>query len=475
MVMEARNHHVILFPFMAQGHITPFLLLAKKIHQRNPNYTITLVNTPLNIQKLKSSLPLNSNIQLKSLPFQSSAHGLPPETETTATLPFPLIINLLQASETLQPAFDQLITDITRQDGCPPLCIIADHFLGWTVEVARKFGVFHAIFLTCGAYGGSVYFSLWKNLPHTVTTSNKIPLPEFPGIYVHRSQLPKHLIAADGTDAWSIFVQRQITFCMKSDAMLTNTVEEFERLGIGMLQKLLQIPVWSIGPLLRLSASNSIEITLLQWLDSHPTASILYLSFGSQNTISASQMMELAMGLEASGTSFIWAIRPPLGSDIKGDFKSEWLPDGFEDRMRERNQGILLHGWAPQVEILSHPSVGAFLSHCGWNSVLESLICGVPIIGWPLTGDQLYNSKFLEEEVGVCVEVARGISETVRKERVKKVIEMVMNGDEMRRKAREMAKVLRSALKDETNGAGEGRVGSSARGLDEFLKVAVSS
>ncbi|XP_020249519.1 UDP-glycosyltransferase 92A1-like, partial [Asparagus officinalis] len=427
MVMEVRKHHIILFPFMAQGHISPFLLLAEKIHRKNPKFTITLINTPLNIKKLRSSLPPKSNIHLKSLPFNSSAHGLPPETETTASLPFPLIINLLRASETLQPKFDEFITDITRKDGCPPLCIIGDHFLGWTVEVARKFDIFHSVFLTCGAYGGSVYFSLWKNLPHTKTNSIEFSLPELPDIYIHRSQLPKHLLSANGTDPWSIFVQRQISYCKKSDAMLINTSEEFETLGLSMLRKFLgQVPVLPVGPLLRLSESHSTEASLFQWLDSNPNASVLYVSFGSQNTISCSQMMNLAMGLESSGVPFIWAIRPPLGFDIKGDFNPEWLPQGFEERMREKNQGILLYKWAPQVEILSNSSVGAFLSHCGWNSVLESLVFGVPIIGWPLTGDQIYNSKFLEEEAGVCVEVARGGASVVEKERVVSVIEVVM-------------------------------------------------
>ncbi|XWS67699.1 hypothetical protein CRYUN_Cryun04dG0028300 [Craigia yunnanensis] len=95
------------------------------------------------------------------------------------------------------------------------------------------------------------------------------------------------------------------------------------------------------------------------------------------------------MGLEASGVAFIWVIRPPL--------KAEWLHDGFEKRIKKSNQGILVSQWAPQVEILYHRSTGTFLSHCGWNSVLESLSNGVPIIGWPLAGEQFFNSHLLEK------------------------------------------------------------------------------
>ena len=83
-------------------------------------------------------------------------------------------------------------------------------------------------------------------------------------------------------------------------------------------------------------------------------------------------MMELAIGLEASAKSFLWVITPPVGFDLRAEFRSEWLPEGFEEIIKETKQGLLVRNWAPQLEILSHKSTGAFLSHCGWNSVLES-------------------------------------------------------------------------------------------------------
>ncbi|PPS17526.1 hypothetical protein GOBAR_AA03058 [Gossypium barbadense] len=125
----------------------------------------------------------------------------------------------------------------------------------------------------------------------------------------------------------------------------------------------------------------------------------LYISFGSQNTVSRSQMMELAIGLEKSWKPLIWVIRPPLGFDLKAEFRSEWLPEGFEARMKESNQGLLVKNWALQLEILSHKSTGAFLSHCGWNSIMESLSQGVKIIGWPMAAEQAFNSKMLVDEM----------------------------------------------------------------------------
>ncbi|XP_073112123.1 UDP-glycosyltransferase 92A1 [Elaeis guineensis] len=471
---DQKPHHVVLFPFLAQGHFTPFLALAEFIHRRYPTYTLTLVSTPLNVQNLRSSLPPTFPITLRALPFSPSAHGLPSTAESATDIPFDLTINLFQASEALQPAFDQLIADIIQEEeGRPSLCIIADHFLAWTVHVARRHGVFHSIFITSGAYGTAVFFSLWTHLPHPLTTSDEFSLPEFPDTRVHRSQLTKRLLVADRADWWTVFIQRQIPLCSETDAVLANTVEEFETTGLRMLRRIIGVPVRAIGPLLRPPASPSSSTAdknfVIDWLDLHPPGSVLYISFGSLNTITASQMMELAMGLEASGRPFIWAIRPPVGFEIKGEFSPDWLPEAFEERVRERKVGILLRGWAPQLEILSHRSTGAFLSHCGWNSVLESLSRAVPIIGWPLTADQLYNSKMLVEEVRVCVEVARTNIESTRveSEEVARVVKMVMGetekGREMRRRAEEIRDVLMGAW---TEG-----VESSVRGLEEFFRA----
>ena len=123
------------------------------------------------------------------------------------------------------------------------------------------------------------------------------------------------------------------------------------------------------------------------------------------------------MGLEASDKNFIWVIRPPIGFELNTEFKAkEWLPKGFEKRIKESRRGLLVYNWAPQVEILSHKSVSAFLTLCGWNSVLEALNHSVLLIGWPMAAEQSFNAKLLEEEMGVCVEVARGKSCEVRHE-----------------------------------------------------------
>lgn len=186
-------------------------------------------------------------------------------------------------------------------------------------------------------------------------------------------------------------------------------------------------------------------------------------------------MMQLAKALDQiMNINFIWVVRPPLGFDITAEFKAEdWLPEGFTERVvQTQNRGLIVSQWAPQLEILSHKSVGAFLTHCGWNSVLESLSQGVPLIGWPMAAEQFFNAKLLLEEVGVCLEVARGTSFEVRSEDIVDKIEKVMKGDsvkgiKMRKRAGEVKEMIRDAVRnDEVKG-------SSVKAMDDFLDAAL--
>ncbi|KAH7560495.1 hypothetical protein JRO89_XS10G0031100 [Xanthoceras sorbifolium] len=489
--MVEKKQNIVMFPFMAQGHIIPFLALALHIEQRNKNYSITFVNTPLNINKLRQSLPPNSSITLLEIAFDSSDHGLPPNSENCDTLPYSLVITLLRASTSLGPAFKELVSELIRKShGERPLCIIADIFLGWTASVARELGVFHAIFSGCGAYGLACYYSLWSHLSQKKKKvdddDDEFVLPDFEeASKLHATQLPLSMLEADGSDSWSVFQGQNLPEWVKSNAVLFNTVQVFDQLGLMYFKRKLGCPVWPVGPVL-LSLESRSKVGkegglspefCKEWLDSKLVKSVLYISFGSMNTINKSQMMQLAMALEASGRNFIWVVRPPIGFDINSEFRfHEWLPIGFAERVTDSKRGLLVQKWAPQLEILSHKSTSAFLSHCGWNSVLEALIHGVPLLGWAMAGEQFFNVKFLEEELGVCVEVARGKTCDVRHEDVVEKIELVMDetsdqkkGKEIRRRVFQVKEMIENATKDEEN-----YKGSSVKAMDDFFNAAIS-
>lgn len=313
--------------------------------------------------------------------------------------------------------------------------------------------------------------------------SDEFHLPDLPEAReIHRTQLPANIAEADGADAWSLFQLDNFSHWVNSDGVLLNTVEGLDSVGLSYFTRKLNRPAWAIGPILLSTGSGSrgkgggINPELCrEWLNTKPKNSVLFVCFGSMNTISASQMMELAMALEQSGKNFVWVVRPPIGFDINSEFKAkEWFPEGFLEKVVESKKGLIVHDWAPQVEVLSHEAVSAFLSHCGWNSVVESLSHGVPILGWPMAAEQFFNCKYLEEDVGVCVEVARGKRCEVKHEDIVAKIELVMGetkkGIEMREKVGNIRDMIRDAMKEE-----DGFKGSSVRAMDEFLSAAAVS
>ncbi|ONI29070.1 hypothetical protein PRUPE_1G179000 [Prunus persica] len=478
--MGFEREHIVLLPMIAKGHLIPFLALAKQMQQKT-GFTITIATTPLNIQYLQATISSTSSssntqshsnnfdINLAELPFCSSDFGLPPDTENTENLSMKHIGDLCAATVNLEGPARRLILDIIEKEGRPPLCIISDIFFGWATHLAKSLGTENVTFTTCGAYGSAAFMSIWLNLPHrsTALCDGYFTLPGFPDqSRFHISQLDHYLRAAKGTDFWPKFYQSQLSLSTKSFGWLCNTAEEIEPLGLEILRHYFRLPVWSIGPLipkdaLKNSSTSDLRVSrqpaekCMEWLDSHGSDSVVYISFGSQNTISETQMMELAIGLEKK-------------------FRAEWLPPGFEDRMCKSKQGLLVHNWAPQLEILSHKSTGAFVSHCGWNSVLESLNQGVPIIGWPLAAEQAFNSKMLVEEMGVSVELTRGVQSVIVGKEVKRLIDLVMDkggeGGEMRKKAGAIKAQIRAAIREEAEFKG-----SSAKAMDDFLETILSA
>ncbi|KAK7272844.1 hypothetical protein RIF29_13884 [Crotalaria pallida] len=190
--------------------------------------------------------------------------------------------------------------------------------------------------------------------------------------------------------------------------------------------------------------SSSKKPRWIQWLDKklEEKCSVLYVAFGSQAEISNEQLQEIGKGLEESMVNFLWVIR-----------KNEWgLPEGFEERVG--NRGIVVREWVDQREILMHESVEGFLSHCGWNSVLESICAGVPILAWPMMAEQHLNARMVEEEikVGLRVETCNGsVRGFVKWEGLRKTVKELMEGEkgrEGRKKVMELANMAKNAMQE---------------------------
>ncbi|KAI3917292.1 hypothetical protein MKX01_000069 [Papaver californicum] len=453
--------HIIMFPYMAQGHITRFLALPRFISQGKPNIKITFVSAPLNIRRLQSALTSDNNIYLAELPFSSADHGLPPDSDNTDSLPRHLIITLLYASQTLKPSFDNLITEIITSEKRVPNCIIADTIFGWVHDTAKRVGTFHFAF-TCGANDDSndlIEEFHVHNFPDTCR--------------LHVFQLSVHLRAATKEAPMLKFFRKLNSG--KPDGVLCNSVEEIEAVGLETLRNLVgSKPIWTVGPLLPSSLlqgnKNNVSVvshsrtgkefgispeSCIEWLNLHKPCSFQSL-LPEYNGIFVKSII---MSLEKSCKSFVWILRPPSEFDIKSEFKSEWLPEGFFERTSENNEGLLVKNGLLNWRYYVINQQEHFLS----------LSQGVPIIGWPMGAEQAFNSKMMEEEMGVSVQLANGNEGQMLSEDVQKVIEPVMDsskGEEMRKRAMVIAEKISAAMREDEGGHEKG---SSVRSIDDFL------
>lgn len=224
--------------------------------------------------------------------------------------------------------------------------------------------------------------------------------------------------------------------------------------------------VYGVGPLSLIGVEERIEIEngnfghVMTWLDGCPEDSALYVCFGSQKMLSKAQMEALAFGLEKSGVRFIWVVKTASTAEQAAEGKGV-VPEGFEERVGFE-RGLVIRGWAPQRLILSHRAVGGFVSHCGWNSVLEAVVAGVRILAWPMEADQHVNARLLVEDMGVAVRVCEGADGVPDPVELGNVVATAMCEEAPQKaKAKELRDEAIAAVRDG---------GSSAFDLDELVR-----
>ncbi|XP_057950629.1 anthocyanidin 5,3-O-glucosyltransferase-like [Malania oleifera] len=306
-------------------------------------------------------------------------------------------------------------------------------------------------FFTSGAYGLAVFLYLptihHRNTPRTfkdLPAGTHLDVPGAPPFLL--SDMPQEMLN------FEIFYRNFLSTAIqmaKSAGIIVNTFRLLEENAIKTIEEGLCVPgdrtppIFCMGPLVTTSAAADKKHDCLIWLDSQPERSVVFLCFGSRGQFSEAQLKETAAGLERSGTRFMWVVRnPPAGGETgpnlaggKASLES-LLPVGFLDRTRDR--GLVVRDWAPQAAVLSHDSVGGFVTHCGWNSILEAVRGGVPMVAWPLYAEQRLNRTALVAAMGVALpvnvsengfvsadELAERVSELMDSEKGKAVRERV--------------------------------------------------
>ncbi|KAI5343995.1 hypothetical protein L3X38_011872 [Prunus dulcis] len=440
---QQRSITILMLPWLAHGHISPFLELAKKLTSKR-NFHIFICSTPVNLTSIKPKLsPKYSHcIEFVELYLpHDDLPELPPQYHTTNGLPPHLMSTLKRAFDMSSNNFSTILTALK------PDLLIYDFLQPWAPSLASLQNIPSVEFITTSAALTSF------SVHHLRNPSDKFP---FPSIYLRDYEAKKfNLLLESSSNGIKDGDRVQKCSDLSSDIILVKTSREIEAKYVDYLSGLMGKKIVPVGPLVQEPMDLKVdeETWIMKWLNKRERSSVVYVCFGSEYFLSREQIEELAQGLELSKVSFIWVIRFP--KEEKDNRVEEMLPEGFLERVGEN--GVIVEGWAPQAKILKHSSVGGFVSHCGWSSVLESIKFGVPIIAMPMHLDQPINSR-LVEEAGVGVEVKRTAEGSLQREEVAKVIRDVVVekiGEGVRKKALEIRDNMKKKEDAEIDGVVE--------------------
>ncbi|TYG49988.1 hypothetical protein ES288_D10G139300v1 [Gossypium darwinii] len=448
--MEKKHEEtdVLVFPFPIQGHINPMLQFSKRLASKG--LRVTLISTSKTMQ------PSASSINFHSIDFH--------EGDAAAN-----VDEYLELYESVVPKrLAQFIEEyqICSQHGAKVL--VYDSGMPWALDVAKQFGLQGASFFTqCWAVNAIFNHLKEGSLRVPLEDENKgnvvVSLPSMPELGM--SDLPSFVSDKSGSyPCLSKLVRSQFSNFQEADWVFCNTYDKLEHEIIKWMRS--KWPIKTVGPTIpsmyldkRLEDDNDYGLHLfkpdtdlcLNWLNSKEASSVVYVSFGSIADLTEEQMVELAMGLKLTNKNFLWVVR---------ETEQNKLPSNFMEETAEKG---LVVSWSPQLDVLAHRAVGCFMTHCGWNSTLEALSLGVPMIAMPQWTDQPTNAKFVADVWEVGIRVKKDEKGIMRKEEIERCVREIMEGEkslDIKRNSEKWKNLAKDAVD-------EG--GSSDKNIQEFV------
>ncbi|RCV04941.1 hypothetical protein SETIT_1G041700v2 [Setaria italica] len=473
--------HFVIVPLVAQGHTIPMVDFARLLAERGAR--VSLVTTPVNGARLRGvagqAARAKLALELVELPFPTGVDGLPPGIENVDQVTdHNHFVPLFDALQKLAGPLEAYLRGLPPPR---PSCIISDWCNGWTAGVAASLGIprlfFHGppcFYSLCDL--NAVDHGLHERTAAAADDQEKFVVPGMPvRVEVTKATAPGFLNSPGWEALWSECLDAMRT----ADGAVVNTFLDLEAQFLACYEAALGKPVWALGPFCLANkdaddmASRGNRPNVAQqsavtaWLDTKDTDSVVYVSFGSLVRKLPEQLFEVGHGLEDSGEPFLWVVKE---HEAAAPEVREWLA-ALEARTAGR--GLVVRGWAPQLAVLSHRAVGGFVTHCGWNSLLEAIAHGVPVVTWPHFADQFLNERLVVDVLGVGVPVGAASpvmifddeSAPVARGDITRAVSALMGGGaeaaERRRKAKEYGERAHRAME---------RGGSSYENLTQLIE-----
>ncbi|XP_059640855.1 UDP-glycosyltransferase 74B1-like [Cornus florida] len=448
--MEKQRGHVIVLTYPAQGHINPLLQFAKRLASKG--LKATLATTHYTVNSIRAG---GVGVEPISDGYDDGGFKHAPSVEAYLES-FKMV-----GSRTL----NELILKF-KHSASPVNCLVYDSLLPWALDVAKQLGIYGAVFLTNSASVCSMYWQIEHGLLTLPVRPEMVPLslPGLPPLGV--SDMPSFIAQPATHSAYLAVIMEKFSILEQNDWVFVNTFEDLESELAKVMSGLW--PLVMVGPMVP-SAFLDQQIEgdtdyganfwepvgdrCLRWLETKPPKSVIYVAFGSMAEIAAKQVEEIAWGLKGSNKHFLWVMK---------ESENEKLPVEFLNSIDETG---LVVTWCNQLEVLAHQAVGCFMTHCGWNSTLEGLSLGVPMLAMSRWSDQPMNAKFLEDVWRVGVRAKKDEEGILRREELEMCIKEIMVGeksDEIRKNASMWRESAKSAVS---------RGGSSDKNIDKFVEV----
>ncbi|KFK24983.1 hypothetical protein AALP_AA8G051300 [Arabis alpina] len=444
---------VILFPLPLQGCINPMLQLAKILYSRG--FSITIIHTTFNAPK-SSDHPLFTFLQIQD--------GLSETQTQTRDVLLQLTLLNNNCENPLRKCLAKLIkhdSSDSRTEETKVTCLIDDSGWVFTQSVADSFNLPRLVLC---AY--KFTFFLGHLLVPQIRRDGFLPLPDseaeelvpmFPPL--RKKDLVRIMGNKSQVEHLDSYLVKILETTKPASGIIVMSCEELDQDSLAESHKVFTFPIYPIGPshIHDVPASSSSlfepDQSCIPWLDKNETRSVLYVSLGSIVTMSESEFLEIACGLKNTNLAFLWVVRP---GSVHGRDWIESLALGFMESLEGKGKIVK---WAPQLDVLAHRATGGFLTHNGWNSTLESICEGVPMISLPFVWDQLLNARFVSDvwRIGIHLE---GRIERGEIERAVRRLMVESEGEEILERIKVLQDEVRRSVK---------RGGSSYRSLDELV------